>query len=88
VSDNLERLVRKLPVLRTGEAIIIGEAVNLPMRVLVEAPNVDRPDSADPQVFDDRGPGGWNKPREPEDYGELVARQHPRPLALRPGVSN
>jgi len=24
-------------------------------------------------VFDDTGPGGWNKGREPEDYGELVA---------------
>lgn len=74
VSDNLEGLVRMLPVLRTGEAIIIGEAVNLPMRVVVEAPQMDRrPDSADPMVFDDTGPGGWNKAREPEDYGELVA---------------
>jgi DNA helicase HerA-like ATPase len=76
VTDNLEGLVAMLPILRTGEAIVIGEAVNLPMRVLVEPPPVDRrPDSADPRIYEDAeaGPGGWNKPRAPEDYSELVA---------------
>jgi DNA helicase HerA-like ATPase len=74
VSDNLEGLVSMLPVLRTGEAIVIGEAVNLPMRALVEPPPRERrPDSADPPVYEERGPGGWTKPRGPEDYSELVA---------------
>lgn len=76
VTDNLEGLVAMLPILRTGEAIVIGEAVNLPMRVLVEPPPLDRrPDSADPRVYEDgeAGPGGWNKPRAPEDYAELIA---------------
>jgi uncharacterized protein len=42
-----------------GEAIVIGEAVNLPMRVLIEPPPVERrPDSGDPLVFDERQPGG------------------------------
>lgn len=73
VSDNLEGLLAMLPVLRTGEAIVIGEAVNLPMRALIEQPSRDRrPDSSDPLVFEEEGPGGWNKPREPEDYAELM----------------
>jgi DNA helicase HerA-like ATPase len=73
VSNNLEGLLSMLPVLRTGEAIVIGEAVNLPMRVLVDQPvSARRPDSSDPQVFGEEGPGGWNKAREPEDYSELV----------------
>jgi uncharacterized protein len=74
VSDNLEGLLAMLPVLRTGEAIVIGEAVNLPMRVLIDQPSPDRrPDSADAQIFDEGVPGGWNKAREPEDYAEVVS---------------
>lgn len=73
VSNNLEGLLSMLPVLRTGEAIVIGEAVNLPMRVLIDEPSkARRPDSSDPSVFGEKGPGGWNKAREAEDYSELV----------------
>lgn len=73
VSNNLEGLLSMLPVLRTGEAIVIGEAVNLPMRVLIDQPGKGRrPDSSDPSVFGEEGPSGWNKAREPEDYSELV----------------
>ena len=50
-SDNLEGLFAMLPVLRTGEAIVVGEAVNLPVRTLVELPSAGRrPDSEDPVV--------------------------------------
>jgi uncharacterized protein len=93
VSDNLEGLVSMLPVLRTGEAIVIGEAVNLPMRVLVEPPPRERrPDSADPAVYEEAGhekagPGGWNKRRAPEDYAELVElwrSQRSRSPRIRP----
>jgi len=38
VTDNLEGLTSMLPILRTGEAIILGEAVKLPMRTLIDAP--------------------------------------------------
>ena len=38
LSDNLEGLTSMLPVLRTGEAIILGEAVRLPMRTMIRAP--------------------------------------------------
>ena len=87
-SDSLEGLFGVLPVLRTGEALVIGEAVNIPIRA-----NVDRvrrpPDSADPAVVVEgsedegyAGPGGWNQQRDKADYGEVVEvwrRQNPRP---------
>lgn len=73
VTDNLLGLMEMLPVLRTGEAVIVGESVNLPLRALIEPPPKDRlPDSNDPLVFDDRGPGGWNRRPEPSDYREVV----------------
>jgi uncharacterized protein len=79
-SDNLEGLFSMLPVLRTGEAIIVGEAVNLPVRTLIDRPSSKRrPDSADPKVVvpgtEDEGyesPGGWNQKRDPSDYAEAV----------------
>ena len=81
-SDNLKGLFEMLPILRTGEAIIVGEAVSLPMRTLVDPPNMNRwPDSRDPSVavrgdstegYDDEG--GWTTPRQKEDYN-IVMRQ-------------
>ena len=79
-SDNLEGLFSMLPILRTGEAIIVGEAVNLPVRTLIERPSAGRrPDSEDPAVVvtgsDEEGyetPGGWNQERDPSDYAEVV----------------
>jgi hypothetical protein len=82
VSDNLEGLIKMLPILRTGEAIIVGEAVHLPIRTLIKLPPPNqRPDSQDPVVYDSDGPGGWNRGKEPSDYGEVVAiwrKQNPR----------
>lgn len=73
VSDNLEGLMSMLPILRTGEAIIIGEAVHLPVRTLIDAPPPHRrPDSADPLVYDDEGPGGWNRKKENSNYKDVV----------------
>ena len=79
-SDNLKGLFDMLPVLRTGEAIIVGEAVSLPVRTLISPPAPNRrPDSADPRVvvrFDAEdgydGPGGWGQPRDPSDYAAMV----------------
>lgn len=73
VTDNLEGLLSALPALRTGEAIIIGEAVHLPMRTIITPPPLDRrPDSMDPKVFIEEEPGGWNLKRTPENYAEVV----------------
>lgn len=75
--DNLAGLVDSLPILRTGEAIIIGEAARLPVRCRVTLPSADeRPRSGDPMVAT-----SWAKPRSKGAYGRLVAAwrsQNPR----------
>ena len=79
-SDNLKGLFDILPILRTGEAIIVGEAVSLPVRTLIEPPSPDRrPDSTDPTVVTRgskekgyAGPGGWNQKIESERYDIMV----------------
>lgn len=88
-SDNLKGLFEMLPVLRTGEAIIVGEAVSLPVRTLISPPGTNRrPDSADPRVVvrgnpsdGYEGPAGWGQQRDPEDYAIMVKQwrqQNPR----------
>jgi hypothetical protein len=80
VSDNLEGLTDMLPILKTGEAIILGESVKLPMRTIIKAPEKDkRPDSQDPTVYDEVDtndsflPGGWgNKMEENPNYKEFI----------------
>ena len=37
--DSIEGIAAALPSLRTGEAIVSGEAITLPTRVLVDRPN-------------------------------------------------
>jgi len=80
LSDNLDGLTGMLPILRTGEAIILGEAVKLPMRTTIEPPPKNRrPDSQDPIIYDEVlpedsiNPGGWGIDMEPEpNYEELI----------------
>jgi len=79
-SDNLKGLFEMLPILRVGEAIIVGEAVSLPVRTLISPPPLNRrPDSADPLVVVSgdasegyAGPGGWGQQRDPVDYRPMV----------------
>jgi DNA helicase HerA-like ATPase len=47
--DNLNSLIDLLPALRTGEAIIIGEAIKIPSRVRIKL-NIPRPTSEDPKL--------------------------------------
>jgi DNA helicase HerA-like ATPase len=47
--DNLNSLIDLLPSLRTGEAIIVGEAIKIPSRVRLKL-NVPRPTSDDPEL--------------------------------------
>jgi DNA helicase HerA-like ATPase len=80
MSDNLDGLTGMLPILRTGEAIILGEAVKLPMRTTIEPPPKNRrPDSQDPIIYDEvpseesQNPGGWGIDMEPDpNYDELI----------------
>jgi DNA helicase HerA-like ATPase len=67
--DNLGGLMDLLPVLRTGEAIIAGEAARLPVRCRVLLPPVDRiPQSSDPAVS-----AAWKTRRVAEGYDRVVA---------------
>lgn len=67
--DNLGGLVDLLPVLRTGEAIVAGEAAKLPVRCRVTLPNSEhRPKSSDPKVSE-----AWANKRVAEGYDRVVA---------------
>jgi uncharacterized protein len=67
--DSLSGLVDSLPVLRTGEAIITGEAAKLPIRCRVTLPEIDqRPSSEDPLVA-----AAWSAKRSKDDYDQVVA---------------
>lgn len=58
---------------RAGEAIVVGEAVHIPTRVLIEPPPEGRrPASEDPVVYEPDLPGGWNRAQEPSDYAEVA----------------
>ncbi|HYD86275.1 MAG TPA: hypothetical protein VEA80_02265 [Vitreimonas sp.] len=67
--DNLSAVTEALSILRTGEAIITGEAAPLPIRCRLGLPPVGhRRDSGDPSVV-----AAWGKKREAEDYTTIVA---------------
>lgn len=67
--DNLAGIVESLPVLRTGEAIITGEAARLPLRCRIALPNEEhRPQSEDPAVS-----RRWKSAHIDEDYSRLAA---------------
>jgi hypothetical protein len=69
-----------LPILRTHEALIVGEAVNMPIRTRIYLPPIGRwPDSEDPLVVVPKGEdgkrkrsGGWTEIVKNEDYKPLV----------------
>ena len=69
MSDNLSGLVNMLPILKTGESIIVGEAVRMPMRVNIQLPEASlRPDSQDPCIAkDSKQKKGWNRILQIED---------------------
>lgn len=67
--DNLAGLMDLLPVLRTGEAIIAGEAARLPVRCRVFLPSSEHlPNSGDPEVSK-----AWAARRVAEGYDRVVA---------------
>jgi DNA helicase HerA-like ATPase len=67
--DNLAGLMDLLPVLRTGEAIIAGEAARLPVRCRVTLPSKEhQPRSADPEVTK-----AWANRRVAEGYDRVIA---------------
>jgi hypothetical protein len=66
--DSLSGLVQSLPSLRTGEAIIAGEALPIPSRVRLKRPNPS-PRSNDPEI------AAWtSNPRTRLDLSESLAK--------------
>jgi hypothetical protein len=83
IPDSLAGIVDTLPVLRTGEAIIVGEAARLPIRCRITLPAEGyRPNSEDPEVAKH-----WHLPRLRENYERVAAAwraQNPRWTNIRP----
>jgi hypothetical protein len=71
--DHLGGLFDIVPVLRTGEVVLVGEAVHLPSRVIVDVVPAHRPDSADPCVVSADGLVGWNAAAIAGDYDSLAS---------------
>lgn len=75
--DSLSGIVDSLPVLRTGEAVITGEAAKLPVRCRITLPEEGkRPSSEDPRVAHN-----WCQERGAENYSNVTAAwrsQNPR----------
>ena len=85
--DGLTGLLDVLPVLRTGEAVVTGEAAKLPMRCRVELPaEAHRPRSEDPAVTEK-----WGMQRRDEGYERVVASwraQSPRAVVKDLGIEH
>lgn len=69
MSDGLSGIIDSLPILRTGEAIVTGEAARLPMRCRFKIPKDGKfPDSRDPRVSEK-----WSQPYDELNYEKLVS---------------
>ncbi len=84
--DGLVSLLDVLPILRTGEAIVTGEAAKLPMRCRVALPAKEhRPRSEDPIVSTN-----WGMAKREEGYERVVASwraQSPLAVAKDPKIT-
>ena len=69
MADGLSGIIDALPILRTGEAIVTGEAAKLPMRFKFRVPQEGQfPDSKDPKVAEN-----WSKKTTQSDFKSLVS---------------
>ncbi|MEX2364516.1 MAG: hypothetical protein WD597_12880, partial [Balneolaceae bacterium] len=78
--NNMNSLIELLPSLRVGEAIIVGEAINIPSRVRIELVE-PRPSSNDPRLVE-----SWLNKFEPDknDYKVVVkAIREQKPITKR-----
>lgn len=68
--DNMNSLINLLPSLRIGEAVIVGEAINIPTRVRLPLQS-PRPDSSDPELVQ-----SWLKEYDSvsDDYKPVVKK--------------
>jgi DNA helicase HerA-like ATPase len=68
MSDTFSGLIDTLPSLRQGEALIVGEAIPMPLRVQIDFPNPE-PSSADIKFFDK-----WKQSETKTDIPDVVER--------------
>lgn len=69
MADGLSGIIDALPILRTGEAIVTGEAAKLPMRFKFRIPQEGQfPDSKDPKVAE-----SWSKAFQPSNFDSLAS---------------
>lgn len=68
--DNLVSLIDLLPSLRIGEAVVIGESIEIPSRIRIKLNN-PRPTSEDPKLVE-----SWKKTHTPSDknYKSVVTK--------------
>ena len=64
--DNMNSLISLLPSLRIGEAVIVGEAINIPTRVRLPLQS-PRPDSSDPELV-----SAWMRDYNSDDDYKMV----------------
>ena len=64
--DNMNSLISLLPSLRIGEAVIVGEAINIPTRVRLTLQS-PRPDSSDPELV-----SAWMREYNSDDDYKMV----------------
>ena len=68
MADGLSGIIDALPILRTGEAIVTGEAAKLPMRFKFRITKEGQfPDSKDPKVAE-----SWSQDSTESDFNELI----------------
>ena len=68
VPDTFASLTDVLPSLRTGEALIVGEAISMPLRVQIDFPNPE-PDSSDIRFYEK-----WKQSGAKTKIAEVVTR--------------
>jgi hypothetical protein len=68
VADTFPGLENLLPSLRPGEALVVGDAVPMPLRVQIDAPD-PAPTSADIKFFDK-----WKLRQSQTDVSDVVRR--------------
>lgn len=83
ISDDLGGLTDLLPALRTGEGLVLGEALQVPSRIRIQkAP--DRPIGDDPEL-----PEAWLRQRpDPSHYASVMARWRAQSTAAGSGSTD
>jgi DNA helicase HerA-like ATPase len=68
VPDTFASLTEVLPSLRQGEALVVGEAISMPLRVQIDYPNPE-PDSSDIKFYEK-----WKQSGTKTKIEEVVTR--------------